>query len=72
MPEPDELLSPNDLRRDNPRWGIQFQRTHRAAGDFVPHIQIGSRIFYRRSSVEKFLAEQEAKAMAPRSGASRN
>ena len=58
----DDLLTPADLFRENPCWGIQFQRAHRAAGDFVPHIRIGDRIFYRRSTVEKWLAEQEAKA----------
>ncbi len=55
----DDLLTPADLYRENPCWGIQIQRRHRAAGDFVPHIQIGTRIFYRRSSVDKFLAENE-------------
>jgi hypothetical protein len=62
MPEPDELLSPKDLRRLHPKFGLQFQRNHRAAGDFIPHLCIGNRIFYMRSSVTKFLAEQEAKA----------
>ena len=60
MSEPDELLSPTDLRRLEPKFGLQFQRNHREAGDFVPHVRIGNRIFYRRSSVEKFLADQEA------------
>jgi hypothetical protein len=55
----DDILTPNDLYREHPCWGIQFQRAHRAAGDFIPHLRIGSRIFYRRSVVNKFLAENE-------------
>jgi hypothetical protein len=67
MPKPDdELLSPTDLHRKVRKFGLAFQRNHRKAGDFpIPHVQIGSRSFYRRSSVEKFLAEQEAQTMAP-------
>lgn len=66
MPESDELLSPTDLHRKVHKFGLAFQRNHRKAGDFpIPHVQIGNRFFYRRSSVEKFLAEQEGKTMAP-------
>lgn len=69
MPESDdELLSPTDLRRLVPKFGLAFQRNHREAGDFIPHLSIGNRIFYRRSSVSKFLAEQEAKTAATASG----
>ena len=60
----DDILTPNDLYREHPCWGIQFQRAHRAAGGFVPHLQIGNRIFYRRSSVNKFLAENETQQQA--------
>jgi hypothetical protein len=67
MPEPDELLlSPTDLHRKVPKFGLAFQRNHRKAGDFpIPHTQIGNRFFYRLSSVERFLAgQQEAKTAA--------
>jgi hypothetical protein len=48
------------------KFGLAFQRNHRKAGDFpIEHVQIGSRFFYRRSSVEKFLAEREAQTTAP-------
>ena len=66
MPESDELLSPTDLHRKVHKFGLAFQRNHREAGDFpIPHVQIGNRFFYRRSSVERFLAEQEGKTAAP-------
>ena len=59
MPEPKELLSPTDLQRREPKFGLAFQANHCKAGDFpIPHVRIGSRIFYRRASVERFLAEQ--------------
>jgi hypothetical protein len=62
MPKPDdELLSPTDLHRKVPKFGLEFQRAHREAGDFIPHIRLGSRIFYRLSSVTKFLEDQESK-----------
>ena len=60
MPESDILITPQELRRKEPKFGLTFQRKHRVAGDFIPHIRIGNRIFYRLSSVEKFLAENEA------------
>jgi hypothetical protein len=60
MPESDDkLITPQELRRMEPKFGLAFQRKHRAAGDFIPHIRIGNRNFYRLSSVEKFLAEAE-------------
>jgi hypothetical protein len=59
MPESDPLLSPQELRRKVPKFGLRFQHNHREAGDFIPHIKIGNRFFYRLSSVEKFLAESE-------------
>jgi hypothetical protein len=59
MPEEDTLISPQELRRMHPHFGLRLQREHRMAGDFIPHIRIGNRIFYRLSSVEKFLAESE-------------
>jgi hypothetical protein len=64
MPEPDddEMLTPMDLKRLKPKFGLALQRKQREAGEFIPHIRIGNRYFYRRSSVEKWLAEQEAKA----------
>jgi hypothetical protein len=73
MPEPDELLlSPTDLHRKVRKFGLAFQRNHREAGDFpIPHLQIGNRIFYRLSSVEKFLTQQEGKTTAPRGGATK-
>jgi hypothetical protein len=59
MPESDILISPEELRRMHPHFGLRLQREHRVAGDFIPHIKIGNRIFYRLSSVEKFLADSE-------------
>jgi hypothetical protein len=64
----DDLLTPADLYREHPCWGLQFQHAHRVIGDFVPHIRIGSRIFYRRSSVERFLAESEKSIQDQRDG----
>lgn len=62
MSEPDQLLSPTDLHRVVRKFGVAFQRNHREAGDFpIAHVVIGNRVFYRRSSVDRFLAEQEAK-----------
>ena len=60
MPESDDtLITPQELRRIHPHFGLRMQRVHRVAGDFIPHITIGNRIFYRLSSVERFLAESE-------------
>ena len=60
MPETDDpLISPQELRRRHPHFGLRRQRNHRVASDFIPHIKIGNRIFYRLSSVEKFLSESE-------------
>lgn len=59
--ETDPLLSPMDLKRLQPKFGLERQRRHRAAGDFIPHISVGNRVFYRRSAVEKWLDAQEAK-----------
>jgi hypothetical protein len=60
MPETDDpLISPQELRSRHPHFGLRRQRNHRVAGDFIPHIKIGNRIFYRLSSVEKFLQEME-------------
>ena len=55
----DDILTPVDLHREHPRWGLQFQRAHRQRGDFIPFVRVGNRIFYRRSSVNKFLEEME-------------
>jgi hypothetical protein len=57
--ETDPLITPMELKRREPKFGLALQRKHRVVGDFIPHIQIGNRIFYRLSSVEKFLAEKE-------------
>ena len=62
MPESDPLLSPQELRRKVPKFGLRFQHNHREAGDFIPHIKIGNRFFYRLSAVEKFLADREARS----------
>jgi hypothetical protein len=59
MPQNDTLLSPHELMRLHPHFGLRLQRERRKAGDFIPHIRVGHRIYYRRSSVEKFLAESE-------------
>ena len=59
MPENDTLLSPHELMRLHPHFGLRLQRERRRAGDFIPHIIVGRRIYYRLSSVEKFLAESE-------------
>jgi hypothetical protein len=61
MSEPDPLLTPMDLKRRDNKFGVALQRKYRKAGGFIPHIVLGNRIFYRTSSVEKWLAEQEAK-----------
>ncbi len=54
------VFSPQELHRRVPQFGIQMQRHHRQAGDFpIPHTSVGNRIYYRRSSVDRFLAEQE-------------
>jgi hypothetical protein len=59
--ETDRLLSPTDLHRLEPKFGLERQRRHREAGDFIPHVVLGNRVFYRESSYRKWLAEQEAK-----------
>ena len=60
MSESDPILGPKDLHRKIKAFGLEFQRAHREAGDFpIPHFRVGRRIFYRLSSVERFLAEQE-------------
>ena len=59
MPEDDTLITPQELRRIHPHFGLRLQREHRVAGDFIPYIKIGNRIFYRLSSFEKFLQEME-------------
>jgi hypothetical protein len=65
MPESDALLSPTDLHRRIKKFGPTFQANHRKAGDFpIEHVVIGNRIFYRKSSVEAFLAGQ-AQTAAP-------
>lgn len=65
MSEFDPLLSPTDLRRLEPKFGVALQRKRRKAGDFIPHIQINNRYFYRLSSVKRWLADQEVKTVAP-------
>jgi hypothetical protein len=60
MPENDTLLSPHELMRLHPHFGLRLQRERRRAGDFIPHIIVGRRIYYRLSSVEKFFADSEA------------
>ena len=62
MSEPDPLLSPKDLHRRESKFGIQMQRRHREAGDFIPHLVIANRVFYRESAIKKWFDEQEAKA----------
>lgn len=65
MSEPsDPLLTPTELKRMEPQLGVARQRKYRKAGGFIPHIVLGNRIFYRTSSVGKWLAQQEAKAAA--------
>ena len=59
MPEHDPLVSPPELHRMEPKFSVAMQREHRKAGDFIPHIQIGTRIYYRLSSIRRFLAEKE-------------
>jgi hypothetical protein len=58
-------MTPMDLKRREPKLGVALQRKYRRAGGFIPHISLGNRFFYRTSSVEKWLAEQETKTMAP-------
>jgi len=60
MPESDDILiTPQELRLREPKFGLALQRKYRVAGEFIPHIRLGNRIFYRLSSVEKFLSEKE-------------
>ena len=65
MSESDPLITPMDLKRRQPKLGVALQRKYRRAGGFIPHISLGNRILYRTSSVEKWLADQEAKTAAP-------
>ena len=69
MSEPDPLMTPMDLKHREPKLGVALQRKYRNAGGFIPHISLGNRILYRTSSVAKWLADQEAKTMAPAAGA---
>ena len=54
-----DIITPVGLYREHPCWGLQFQSAHRKKGDFIPFIRVGNRIFYKRSSINKFLAEAE-------------
>ena len=71
MPESNALLSPADLHRRIKKFGPTFQANHRKAGDFpIPHVVIGTRIFYRESDVTAFMAgQQQAKAASAPAGA---
>ena len=55
----DKLLTPHELMYKIPHFGLRLQRERRKAGDFIPFIRVGHRIYYRESSVEKFLADAE-------------
>lgn len=65
---PDGVLTPVELSHKYPQWGVAMQRRHREAGDFIPHIQIGNRIYYRLSTIETFLAERETTVQVLDSG----
>jgi hypothetical protein len=77
LPE-DTWLSPLDVKRRWPQFGLRFQNNHRKKGDFAPFIQIGdpphSRIWYRESTFLKWLDEQMRTTPKPvtRSGADDN
>jgi hypothetical protein len=54
----DKLVSPHELWTNQPHLGLRMQRNRRRDGT-LPYMVIGTRIFYRESSIKKFLAEAE-------------
>jgi hypothetical protein len=38
------------------------QKKGRAKGSFVPYFRVGRRVYYRRSALEAWIAEQEQRA----------
>lgn len=56
----DDALCSDDLTREY-GWPLSNQKRARKQGKFPPSYQIGRRNFWRRSTIEAWFAEQEAK-----------
>jgi predicted DNA-binding transcriptional regulator AlpA len=67
----EDALSPDDLRREY-GWSRSSQVRAEEKGEFPPCYRVGARRYWRRSVIERWISEQEAKAVAPRGGASRD
>jgi helix-turn-helix protein len=54
----EEILTPLDVEIEF-RVPRSSQKKARANGDFVPYFRVGRRVYYRRSALEAWMAEQE-------------
>jgi predicted DNA-binding transcriptional regulator AlpA len=57
----DDALSPDDLAREY-GWSRSSQVRAEAKGSFPPYYRVGRRRYWRRSVIEAWIAEQEAKS----------
>ena len=55
----DDAMRPDDLTREY-GWPLSNQKRARRKGDFPPGYKIGRRLYWRRSTIEAWIAEQEA------------
>jgi len=53
-----QLLTRNELLAEY-GFADSSERRARARGKFIPHVQIGRKVFYRRQAVEAWLIQQE-------------
>ncbi|MBT2269785.1 hypothetical protein [Rhodococcus erythropolis] len=69
MPEIEKrsLLTRHELLSEY-NFADSSERKARAGRDFIPHIRIGRRIFYRRAAVEAWLVQQERSARDVQAG----
>jgi predicted DNA-binding transcriptional regulator AlpA len=63
----DDALRPDDLTREY-GWPLSNQKRARRKGNFPPCYRIGRRLYWRRSTIDAWIAEQEAKTEAPNGG----
>ncbi|MCT6733550.1 MULTISPECIES: DNA-binding protein [Rhodococcus erythropolis group] len=56
----DQVLTPLDVEVEF-RIPRSTQKKQRALGTFAPHFRVGRRVYYRRSILATWMAEQEQK-----------
>lgn len=63
----EEVLTPLDVENEF-RIPRSSQKKARASGSFVPYFRVGRRVYYRRSTIEAWMAQQEQQVVCGRHG----